>query len=68
MAAQRGSQSEAARLLTVCIEALEENSGTNPGVRRMFGTINALMERLNVSLPGRSELTSAPNTSETDWA
>jgi hypothetical protein len=34
----------------VCIDALRENSATNPGVGKMFNTIQSLMTRLQVSL------------------
>ena len=51
MAAQGGTQSEASRLLAVCLENLQENSATNPGVRKMHGIICTLMEKLKVHLP-----------------
>lgn len=52
MVAQRGPGSESARLLGVCLEGLRENSATNPGVKKMYSTINRVMERLGVHLDG----------------
>jgi hypothetical protein len=48
MAAQRRSHSEAAARLRICLAALEENSVTNPGVKRMHHAITGLMSRLGV--------------------
>lgn len=48
IAAQRGPTCEAATLLGICVQALEDNSATNPGVQKMRTTIQALMQRLNV--------------------
>lgn len=56
IAAQRGSGSEAARLLLICLEAFKENAGTNPGVRKMYDTIVRLMDQLGVSLPSPSAM------------
>lgn len=64
IAAQRGSSSEAARSLGVCLEALEENAATNTGVRKMFSTISGLMGKLGVVLPSRSEPPGAASTGE----
>ena len=50
MAAQRRSHSEAAAQLRVCLAALEENSVTNPGVKRMHHAITGLMSRLGVAI------------------
>jgi hypothetical protein len=50
IAAQRGPTSEASRLLGVCLEALQENGATNPGVQKMLGMIQALMGRMGVAL------------------
>jgi hypothetical protein len=55
IAAQRGAGSEAARLLYTCLEALNENAATNPGVGKMYAVISALMARLGVTLPGTTE-------------
>lgn len=48
IAAQRGPACEAATLLGVCVQALEDNAATNPGVKKMRTTIQTLMQRLNV--------------------
>lgn len=56
IAAQRGIQSEAARLLLVCLDGLRENAATNPGVKKMYTTVSGLMERLNVDLPSPSTI------------
>jgi hypothetical protein len=50
IAAQRGTRCEAARLLETCLQALKENSATNPGVEKMYGVICKVMNRLNVVL------------------
>jgi hypothetical protein len=52
MVSQRGPGSESARLLAVCLEGLRENSATNPGVSKMYNTINRVMDRLGVRLEG----------------
>jgi hypothetical protein len=49
IAAQRGSPSNSASLLDVCLEALKDNSATNPGVKKMYQSIMTLMTRLNVN-------------------
>ncbi len=50
-AAQRGSQSEAGNLLSICLEGLKENSLTNTGVSKMYDIIRGLMRKLGVVLP-----------------
>ena len=57
MAAQR-SHPEAPSQLRVCLAALEENSVTNPGVKRMHRAITGLMSRLGVAI----EVTSVGET------
>ncbi|ORX37075.1 fungal-specific transcription factor domain-domain-containing protein [Kockovaella imperatae] len=52
IASQRGPSCEAARLLGICLESLQENSATNPGVKKMHATILSLMDKLNVHLAG----------------
>ncbi|KAL7420955.1 hypothetical protein Q5752_004909 [Cryptotrichosporon argae] len=69
MAAQRGPQSEAGRLLSVCLEALQENAATNPGVRKMYATVCSLMVRLGVHLDvgsSVSENTALPSDLDLD--
>ena len=51
IASQRGPTSEASRLLGVCVEALQENGATNPGVKKMHQMIQSLMSRMGVLLP-----------------
>lgn len=35
--------------MNVCLDALKENSATNPGVNKMYQSIMTLMARLHVS-------------------
>lgn len=51
IAAQRGTGSEASRLLATCLQALDENAATNPGVGKMYAVICGVMTRLGVTLP-----------------
>ena len=57
-------QSEAARSLAVCMEALEENAGTNTGVRKMFATITRLREKLGVNVQESSKQTQSSPANE----
>jgi len=41
--------------LYTCLEALNENAATNPGVGKMYAVISGLMVRLGVTLPGTTE-------------
>lgn len=51
IAAQRGAASEASRLLSTCLQALNENAATNPGVGKMYAVICGVMTRLGVNIP-----------------
>ena len=51
IAAQRGTGSEASRLLSTCLQALNENAATNPGVGKMYAVICGVMTRLGVNIP-----------------
>jgi hypothetical protein len=37
-------------LVGVCLKALEDNSATNPGVKKMYQSIMSLMSRLGVEV------------------
>ena len=64
IAAQRGAGSEAARLLHTCLQALNENAATNPGVGKMYAVICGVMARLGVVMPVTDNTVTVGESSE----